>query len=229
MRIVIPGDPVAQSRPRIFRRNGRITAVNTKGNEKLKVQKWIRFYQKLHKLEIDLKGAQFDHFEVEMIFYLQIPLSNSRASKVRKWWGLEAASGKPDLDNMEKFYLDCLSGICFSDDAKVTKLSSRKMYASEPKTIILIKGKKNMAIDEQAEGILTIFDPQILDEFLSMTKTIDTAWPKEEEYTHADHETICGIAKNISFLAEMYGPFLQKVAKKYPEYWKNASYTQKQE
>ena len=46
---------------------------------------------------------------------------------------------KPDIDNLVKFYLDCMDGIFFEGDQKVTLGLCLKAYHPIPKTIIFIE------------------------------------------------------------------------------------------
>ena len=73
---------------------------------------------------------------IEMCFGFKAPLS------MHKLYGQKAIGRKytkrPDLDNLEKFYLDCLTGVVFPDDAQVTSLHSKKEYASKDYTEIFI-------------------------------------------------------------------------------------------
>lgn len=35
---------------------------------------------------------------------------------------------KPDLDNLVKYYLDCMNGIVFADDKQIVELAASKEY-----------------------------------------------------------------------------------------------------
>ena len=39
--------------------------------------------------------------------------------------------GKPDLDNLCKFYMDAMNGLFYVDDSQVTSLNAVKVYGSE--------------------------------------------------------------------------------------------------
>lgn len=59
----------------------------------------------------------------------QIDLYNSGRLKHQK---------KPDVDNFIKLYLDCIDGICFEGDQRVSLGDCIKLYHPDPKTIIII-------------------------------------------------------------------------------------------
>lgn len=45
-------------------------------------------------------------------------------------------TGRPDIDNYIKFYLDVLNGIAYKDDSQIVKIKAVKMYSSPAKTVI---------------------------------------------------------------------------------------------
>lgn len=47
--------------------------------------------------------------------------------------------GKPDLDNIEKLYLDALNGVAFLDDAQVCEVLKRKRYGEGQRVHIIIE------------------------------------------------------------------------------------------
>ena len=53
--------------------------------------------------------------------------------------GLLKHEKKPDVDNFIKLYLDCMDGICFDGDQKVSLGNCVKLYHPHPKTIIIIE------------------------------------------------------------------------------------------
>ncbi len=62
-------------------------------------------------------------------------------------------SNKPDIDNMVKFYLDCMSGIIYNDDKQVVWLTTYKKYSITPSTKIKILERDEVNITDllQAE------------------------------------------------------------------------------
>lgn len=45
---------------------------------------------------------------------------------------------RPDIDNMVKFYLDCMNELVYADDRQVVELSARKVYSFKKFTVIKI-------------------------------------------------------------------------------------------
>ena len=39
--------------------------------------------------------------------------------------------GKPDIDNLCKFYMDAMNGIFYTDDSQITSINAVKVYGSE--------------------------------------------------------------------------------------------------
>jgi Holliday junction resolvase RusA-like endonuclease len=60
---------------------------------------------------------------IQIKFYFSLPKTKS----LRKKKGLYHIS-KPDCDNLQKFILDCCSGLLYADDAYIFKISAIKCY-----------------------------------------------------------------------------------------------------
>ena len=81
-----------------------------------------------------------DYYHVSFVFCFKIPKSDSKKIREQKLSGALQHTCKPDIDNIEKFFLDCMSGIFFSDDKKVVKLQSEKRWSENGHTEITIEG-----------------------------------------------------------------------------------------
>lgn len=74
--------------------------------------------------------------DVELSFFVSYPQKISRkAVRVMKDWVITT----PDLDNLEKYILDCCSGILYPDDKFVVKKLGIKVYDLNPRTEIIIR------------------------------------------------------------------------------------------
>lgn len=113
--IVIMGTPIAQARPRFSTLGKRPRAISEQAKEKRRYQWEIR-----------------SQFRV-------VPLSGPVAIAV-EYYMLRPA-GKPDLDNLVKWTLDCMTGICFIDDSQVIAIEASKRYSTNPNTVIEISGR----------------------------------------------------------------------------------------
>lgn len=57
---------------------------------------------------------------------------------------------KPDVDNLEKFYLDVLNGIAYSDDKLIASLWCEKVYSDTPGVSIVLEPIGGVMINEHA-------------------------------------------------------------------------------
>jgi len=77
---------------------------------------------------------------VDFLFEMPIPIVNlnkilKRIAEEKSVWHTK----RPDATNMRKFAEDCLVGTVLSDDSIVVSGETKKCYAKEPKTIIVIQ------------------------------------------------------------------------------------------
>ena len=128
MRLYLPGNPIALKRGRMA--NGRI--YDSQKLEKKAVQ-WEMVIQRGDSL---FKGP----VAVKITFKLPAPVLLVNKLSKGKIEAFPPHSKKPDLDNLIKFYLDCMNGIIFFDDAQVYSLYAEKVYALESGTEIIIWG-----------------------------------------------------------------------------------------
>jgi Holliday junction resolvase RusA-like endonuclease len=118
------GNPVAQSRPRFFRRGSIVGTY-----EPSKSKKWKRDIrlQVLSQRPKFLEGA----IELKLNFYFSRPktLPKKVTHHVKK----------PDLDNLIKAVKDALKGLCYRDDSQIIQIIATKEYTFDaPKVRINI-------------------------------------------------------------------------------------------
>lgn len=80
-----------------------------------------------------------------------MPIPKSFSKKKKKFYQEKPCRHlkKPDTDNLQKLYLDCMSGILFSDDSIVNIRSAIKIYAAgECKTVIKVYPKRDTVSPE---------------------------------------------------------------------------------
>lgn len=75
---------------------------------------------------------------IDLTFYLPIPKSASKPKQRQMLNGVMHHISKPDIDNLQKFVLDCLNGIVIEDDRRVIEIRARKIYSTKPGTLIRI-------------------------------------------------------------------------------------------
>jgi Holliday junction resolvase RusA-like endonuclease len=126
MRIIIEGKPIPWKRPG-----------QTKGGVRYDTQKThkcaVMWVIKDQFRRVPIEGS------VKMTIYFFMPVPRSWSKKKRLETVGEYHKIKPDLDNLEKFYKDCMSGIVYKDDAQVALVVKSKRYAEKPRTEIIIE------------------------------------------------------------------------------------------
>lgn len=140
--LIIEGQPIANKRHRSLPRS------NIQYDPQKKEKSLVR-WQLLQQIKeapqnnryllsdcIYFDEAQF--FSVHLAYYMKIPKCQEKFLK-KELCPVYVCHKKPDLDNLDKFYLDCMTGIVYSDDARIVRLSSEKVYDLRPRTEITVK------------------------------------------------------------------------------------------
>lgn len=103
-----------------------------------KYSEFKKILKKELKEHFNLQHQYFDTpLELDITIYKKIPKSYSK----RKYNELiyRPHISKPDIDNLVKSLLDCMSGILFNDDSCIYKISCTKVWHNEDLCIIDIK------------------------------------------------------------------------------------------
>lgn len=124
------GNPVPQARPRFYRNKNHVGAFDPKSKEKEQCKWQIKSQFKESLLTMPLA--------VDVIFFMPIPKSSSKLKKRQMENGVLSHIKKPDIDNLQKFVLDCLNKIVFEDDSQIVEIRAKKIYSVEPRTLIRI-------------------------------------------------------------------------------------------
>lgn len=125
----IPGKPVA------WMRAGR------KGN--IYYDKQVQQKEQVKRITKIAMNALFPHSEgVKVIIEFHMPIPSSW-SKIKQ----DIAVGKPhtsrpDTDNLMKFVADALNEVLWRDDCLIYEIHARKIYSTEPKTLICAEAYK---------------------------------------------------------------------------------------
>ena len=133
MKIIIPGRPIAKSRPRFARRGKFVTTYSDQETEEGKVLWEIR----QQRPEKRFRGS----ISVDLWFGMPIPKSTSKKQRERMKKGFVRHIKKPDIDNLIKFYLDVMNDEVFDDDKQIVVISAEKEYSDNPRTEIIIEGQ----------------------------------------------------------------------------------------
>jgi Holliday junction resolvase RusA-like endonuclease len=128
----VPGEPRGKGRPRFSRTGHTYTDSETKAYE----NKIIAYYRKAHGAT---KVPDTAFVCVDVVAYLPIPKSATKAQVVGMAGKTILPSRKPDVDNILKAVLDALNGVVYKDDARVHRTSCVKFYSAEPRLEIAIR------------------------------------------------------------------------------------------
>ena len=130
--IIIPEQPIAMQRPRL----GKGHTYNPQAVEKVRLG-WI-FKEAMMKAH---KNCTDKPLSISAVFSFKRVKSNKRRYH----------TATPDLDNVIKFYLDCMQGgskgrlglqgdggICYFNDSQIVELKCAKGYADKPSVHIVL-------------------------------------------------------------------------------------------
>ena len=132
MRIFIPGEPIAQPRPKVSTAGGFARAYVDAKHPCHAMREAIKLVW-----QSQVGRCLTGPVSVRMVFWFDRPKSHS---KVRRSKG-EPKISRPDIDNLVKLGLDALNGLAYIDDAQVYLLLAEKRYVGpddQPGTEILV-------------------------------------------------------------------------------------------
>lgn len=130
--LFIPGKPISKKRPRFFRRGSFVGTYNAQETEE---GRWmLEAKSQLPAGFVPLSGA------ISMKIQFAFPYPSSFSKRLRKEQPWHWNTKKPDIDNLDKWVLDCLRNFVMGDDSCVVKLESEKFYSDKAGTRISIKG-----------------------------------------------------------------------------------------
>lgn len=130
----VPGAAVPKGRPK-FARRGNFTVAYTP-------EKTVSFENLVKSRADDAMNGQQMHMgpvSANIVIALPVPTSWSKKNKEAALLGRIAPTKKPDSDNVIKAIFDAMNGIVFKDDAQVVVLTTSKVYAQSPSTLVQIK------------------------------------------------------------------------------------------
>jgi len=133
----IPGEPVAQGRPRFTTVNGHARAYDAPKSAEFKNLVSMMAASKMQDLPPSEKP-----FEVCISVTRSIPASWSKKKKQQALEGTVVPTSRPDIDNYIKAVLDGLNGIVFKDDGQVVYVCASKGYGDTPGTTVALTERK---------------------------------------------------------------------------------------
>lgn len=138
IRIVIPGQPIQQERPRsrIVKPKGKSPFVSVYDSKRSKDNK---AFIASCAVQVKPKEPLDCDLEVEIIFYRELLKSFSKKKIEQALAGQLRPNTKPDIDNYVKAVFDGINGIIWKDDARVVDLKTSKYYSDRPRTEVIVR------------------------------------------------------------------------------------------
>jgi len=133
IKFTVPGQPVAQGRPKFTTIGGHARAYDPK--KSVDYKKIVAYHAMQHKPKQLLKGE----LEVEILIFKECLKSFSRKNMELAELGQLRPITKPDADNYAKGPLDAMKGIIWKDDGQIVDLIARKFYSSRPRIEITVR------------------------------------------------------------------------------------------
>lgn len=130
IRLIIPGEPVAASRPQVPR-FGSPYYKEPYNTYKKTVRKII---EKQYTDKVILEPLY-----VQIKFYRSVQKSVSKVERHRRLLGVHRPTMKPDIDNLFKAVTDACTGIVWKDDNQIVSTKSDKFYSEEPRVEIYVE------------------------------------------------------------------------------------------
>jgi Holliday junction resolvase RusA-like endonuclease len=125
--ILIPGDPVAQGRPRFY-------PVGKPGKQHMaavdppKSKRWKAHAQDHMRSEVDQPADRLDPIRLELMAVFACPKSDYRKRTPRP---RRSHTKRPDIDNVLKAVLDAGTGVLWIDDDQVCEVHARKIIGAQ--------------------------------------------------------------------------------------------------
>ena len=123
----VPGEPVAQGRPRMSTINGHPRMYDAPKSANYKAVVAMMAAK-------EMAGADLmeSSVAIEITVHKPVPQSWSKKRQTMALAGEIRPTSKPDIDNYIKCVFDGLNKIVFRDDSQVTHVTARKMYSTTP-------------------------------------------------------------------------------------------------
>lgn len=159
MRIVVPGEPIAKARHRLTTQGGFPRHYDPQEKEKKRVRKEL-YIQMNHQSPFD------GPLKIDLIFNLDAFFQGSKAiTNLRQWQVLTAHENRKDLDNLQKFIMDCGNGILWPDDRSIVEISAKKVYSKNPCTIITVETLSEGNMTPTEKKVYKVFSVDDINDF----------------------------------------------------------------
>lgn len=124
----VSGNPIPWMRPGRKLINGQVIVYDKQS--KLKEQVKWQLRSKFNQEPLPVPVA------VTFTYFMPIPKYVSKKMRQQMEMNFVHHMKRPDVDNISKFYLDCLTGVVLRDDCQVWRMVAEKRYSSNPKVVI---------------------------------------------------------------------------------------------
>ena len=143
--LTIPGKPVAQGRPRFYRRGNFVVATDPKASKVYKAD--IQYLAQKHKENNNISELLDGPLGLDVMAYFPCPKSRWRKTKPRTE---EHHAKRPDADNVAKSIKDGLTGVFYHEAFKAIEFHSLVKSPFDSIHLVEFKGKicKNEPISE---------------------------------------------------------------------------------
>lgn len=212
--IIIEGKPIAKMRPR-FTNHGRYFPMvyDLQKSIKRKISDKIFNYVKEKYDDVDFPKLA-STYKIHLRFYFSPPSSLSSKERNALLWNIKPFNLKPDLDNIEKFYLDCASGVLWEDDRQVIALSSEKYYEEFERTEMTLTPILDMKLKQEDINPLLKFSPSEMFEFLNDIKVLYTDPKVVKTLERDDFEIwLSKFSGDLTQFSEKYSKKLKEISK----------------
>ena len=132
--ITVYGVPVAQGRPRFFRRGNHVGAYDP---QKSKDYKDSIKMQAITQLRVKGSMPPLCIGALAMEVYAYLPRPKTLPKRVRHH------TKRPDADNIAKGCKDALKGVVYKDDSQIVDLHVSKEYGDPPRVVIELREIEN--------------------------------------------------------------------------------------
>ena len=123
----VPGEPVAQGRPRMTTING-----HPRMHDAPKSAEFKALVSMIANREMNGSSPMEASVAIVITVHKPVPQSWSKKRQKEALSGEIRPTGRPDIDNYIKYVLDGCNGIIFKDDSQVTYVTASKVYSTTP-------------------------------------------------------------------------------------------------
>lgn len=204
MRIVIPGDPIANMRHRHRLVGKKVWTYDPQMQEK-------KLTARVISEQLSRSFPKEAAYVVKFQFNFLPPKSASNAKKNLMLWGVIAHTTKPDYDNLCKFYGDIGNELLWPDDRFIVDAHPIKRYAEEASTIIDIE-QVEINMTEEQERVFKIFSPEEIHRMGSeMSNSMNALYPAWRNPLEPEETQLVNCANLLVEFANKWADKLKKI------------------